>query len=98
MPARCKVITLCGSVRFRETFQQVQQRLTLEGSLVLCPVFFDDIQPDAEAKALLDQLHRQRIDMADEVLIINVDGYIGQSTRAEIDYAIRMGKPVHYLT
>ena len=98
MPARCKVITLCGSVRFRETLQQVQQRLTLEGSLVLCPVFFDDIQPDAEAKALLDQLHRQRIDMADEVLIINVDGYIGQSTRAEIDYAIRMGKPVHYLT
>ena len=98
MSARCKVITLCGSARFEETFRQVQQQLTLAGNIVLCPAFFDDFQPDAEEKAVLDQLHRQRIDMADEVLIINVDGYIGQSTRAEIAYAISKGKPVHYLT
>lgn len=98
MPGPFKVIALCGSARFRETFRQVQQKLTLAGNIVLCPVFFDDFQPDAGTKEMLDQLHRQRIDMADEVMIINMDGYIGQSTRSEIDYAIRTGKPVHYLT
>ena len=97
MPEPCKVIALCGSTRFRETFQEVQQRLTLEGYLVLSPVFFDDFRPDAAAKAMLDHLHRQRMDMADEVLIINVDGYIGQSTREEIAYARSSGKPVRYL-
>ena len=98
MPGPFKVIALCGSARFRETFRQVQQKLTLAGNIVLCPVFFDDVQPDAAMKNMLDQQHRQRIDMADEVLVINVDDYIGQSTGAEIDYAVRPGTPVRYLT
>ena len=96
-----KVITLCGSTRFKDEFLEVQKRLTLGGNVVLSVGLFghsgDTEAFNGDTKTMLDDMHRQKIDMADEILVINVGGYIGDSTRAEIDYAQDTGKPVRYL-
>ena len=101
MVGRYKVITLCGSTRFREDFLEQQKRLTLEGNIVISVGLFGH-SGDQEvwtegAKEMLDDMHKRKIDMADEIFVINVGGYIGSSTRSEIAYAIENGKPVRYL-
>lgn len=93
------VITLCGSTRFKEHFLEQQKRLTLEGNIVLTVGCFD-YSGDAfteNKKTMLDDMHKRKIDMADSIFVINVGGYIGSSTRSEIDYARCTGKKVHYL-
>jgi len=95
-----KVITLCGSVKFKDEFLVVQKKLSLEGNIVLSVGFFDfnkdDILTD-EIKQMLGDMHKRKIDMADEIYVINKDGYIGESTKSEIEYAIKTGKKVNYL-
>lgn len=101
MTGKYKVITLCGSTRFKDAFLQEQKRLTLEGNIVISVGLFGhsgDGQVWSEGtKAMLDDMHKRKIDMADEIFVINVDGYIGESTRSEIEYAKRTGKAVRYL-
>ena len=84
-----KVITLCGSTRFKEQFLEAQKKLTLNSG--------DNEALNDETKAMLDRQHLAKIDLADEILVINVDGYIGDSTRNEIAYAKAKGKGVNYL-
>lgn len=98
------IVCLCGSTRFYDEFRRQNLRLTLEGKIVLsigCDTKADGdiagIRDLAQAKADLDHLHRDKIRLADEVLVLNVDGYIGESTRSEIAYATELGKPVRYL-
>ena len=95
MVGNYKVVTLCGSTRFKDEFTAVEKRLTLEGDIVLSVGFFGDVGDSA--KKMLDDMHRRKIDMADEIYVINVDGYIGASTQSEIAYAKAAGKPVRYL-
>ena len=101
MTGKYKVITLCGSTRFKDAFLEQQKRLTLEGNIVLSVGMFgysgDDALWTESTKAMLDDMHKRKIDMADEIFVINVDGYIGESTRSEIEYAKRTGKAVRYL-
>ena len=101
MTGRYKVITLGGSTRFKEAFLQEQKRLTLEGNIVLSVGLFghsgDDEVWSEGVKAMLDDMHKRKIDMADEIFVINVGGYIGESTRSEIEYAKRTCKAVRYL-
>lgn len=101
MVGKYKVITLCGSTRFKDAFLQEQKRLTLEGNIVLSVGLFghsgDDEVWSEGTKAMLDDMHKRKIDMADEIFVINVDGYIGESTRSEIAYAKSTGKAVRYL-
>ena len=101
MVGKYKVITLCGSTRFKNEFIEVQKRLTLEGNIVISVGLFGhsgDNEVWAEGtKEMLDDMHKRKIDMADEIFIINVGGYIGSSTRSEIEYAEKTGKPVKYL-
>ena len=96
-----KVITLCGSTRFREQYMEVQKRLTLEGSIVISVGLFghsgDEEVWKPGTKEMLDDMHLRKIDMADEIFVINVDGYIGESTRREIAYAEKTVKKVNYL-
>lgn len=103
-----KVITLCGSTRFKDEFYETQKRLTLEGNIVISVGLFGhagdqevwenmDEGTVTRTKQMLDDVHRAKIDMADEIFVINVDGYIGESTRGEIEYAKATGKPVRYL-
>jgi len=101
MVGKYKVITLCGSTRFKDEFMGVQKRLTLEGNIVISVGLFGH-SGDNEVwiegtKEMLDDMHLRKIDMADEIYVINVDGYIGTSTRNEIEYAKRTGKVVRYL-
>ena len=91
-----KVITLCGSTRFKEQFFEVQKRLTLEGNIVTSVGLFGHSGDDAVwtegTKEMLDDMHKRKIDMADEIFVINVGGNIGSSTRSEIKYANEYGK------
>ena len=101
-----KVVCLCGSTRFWEAFRDVGLDLTMAGIVVLsigvcAPDSMVLAHPESDQgkaqKAMLDVLHKKKIDMADEVLVLNVDGYIGDSTRSEIAHAEKTGKPVKWL-
>ena len=96
-----KVITLCGSTRFKDEFLEAQKRLTLEGNIVISVGLFghsgDDVVWTEGVKDMLDRQHLAKIDLADEIFVINVGGYIGESTRREIAYAKSKGKTVKYL-
>lgn len=99
------IVCLCGSTRFFETFQEASLRETVAGKIILsigCNLRSDHqlwANPfEREAiKRSLDELHLRKIDLADEVLVLNVGGYIGDSTRREIAYAESLGRPVRYL-
>jgi PAS domain-containing protein len=108
MVGKYKVITLCGSTRFKDEFMEAQKRLTLEGNIVISVGLFGhsgdsevwdgmDEGTLSETKEMLDDMHKRKIDMADEIFVINVGGYIGSSTKSEIEYAKKTGKPVKYL-
>ena len=101
MVGRFKVLTLCGSTRFKDAFLEAQKRLTLEGNIVISVGLFghsgDNVVWTEGTKEMLDNMHKRKIDMSDGIYVINVGGYIGESTRSEIEYAIRNGKTVDYL-
>lgn len=101
MVGKYKVITLCGSTRFKDTFLEVLKKLTLEGNIVLLPGVYahagDDEAWGIGVKDFLDDMHRRKIDMSDEIYVVNPGGYIGDSTRGEIDYARRNGRGIRYL-
>ena len=107
MVGNYKVVTLCGSTRFKEQFMEAQKRLTLEGNIVISVGLFGhagdqevwdgmDEGTLSKTKEMLDDMHKRKIDMADEIYVINVGGYIGDSTRSEIQYAEEHGKNVRY--
>ena len=96
-----KIVTLCGSTKFKEEFIEEQKRLTLEGNIVISVGLFghsgDDEVWSEKIKPMLDDMHKRKIDLADEIFVINVGGYIGSSTRSEIEYAIKTNKSITYL-
>lgn len=95
------IITLCGSTQFKDEFIRVQKELTLQGNIVISVGLFghsgDDEVWDDGVKEMLDDMHLAKIDLADEIFLINVDGYIGKSTAREISYAKACGKKVRFL-
>jgi hypothetical protein len=95
-----KVITLCGSTKFKEEFIEQQKRLTLDGNIVISVGLFGHSGDTftEEQKVMLDDMHKRKIDMADEIFVIDVNGYIGNSTRSEIEYAKANRKKVNYYT
>ena len=101
MQGKYKVITLCGSTRFKDEFLEVQKKLTLEGNIVISVGLFghsgDDEVWSEGVKEMLNDMHKRKIDMADEIFVVNKGGYIGSSTRSEIEYAKVTGKTVCYM-
>ncbi|PWW05735.1 hypothetical protein DFQ01_104297 [Paenibacillus cellulosilyticus] len=94
-----KVITLCGSTKFKAQFEKANAYLTLQGNIVISVAFFeqsDGFELTAEQADLLGNLHFRKIDLSDEIFVIDVDGYIGSSTRKEIQYAQAKGLPIRY--
>jgi len=101
-----KVICLCGSTRFFKEFQEINYQETMKGNIILSVGFYPHFTEQAhgqnigitdEQKIMLDELHKRKIDLADEIFVINVGGYIGESTRNEIEYAMKHHKKVSYL-
>lgn len=104
--SEAKVITLCGSTRFETEFAEVNQRLTMDGCVVISLGMFslpetpdyDWTADPADLKGRLGAVHFQKIRMADVVYVVDPGGYVGESTRREIAYAESLGKPVRYLS
>ena len=96
-----KIVTLCGSTRFKHQFIETQKRLTLEGCIVISVGMFghsgDEEVWKPGVKEMLDDMHKRKIDTADEIFVINVGGYIGENTKSEIAYAEKNGKKDNYL-
>lgn len=103
-----RVVTLCGSTRFRREFEEANKRLTLAGNIVISVGLFGhsgdeevwegmDEDTLTQTKLMLDDMHKRKVDMADEIFVVNVGGYVGASTRSEIAYARAHHKAVRYL-
>lgn len=102
-----KIVCLCGSTRFFKLFDEMNFHFTLSGKIVLnigcntkCDndLFSNMSKPElAKCMKILNELHLRKIDIADEIFVINKNGYIGESTRNEINYAVKLGKPISYL-
>lgn len=106
MSEKTKIVCFCGSTRFSEYFMIKRWELEKQGIITLginiLPngYFGEENHHGAEkegVKEILDTLHKRKIDISDEVIILNVDGYIGESTRSELEYALSIGKKVTYL-
>lgn len=99
MTGQFRVITLCGSTRFKDDYLRVQKELTLAGNIVISVGLFghqgDDEVWEEGVKEMLDEMHLAKIDMADEIFVINPGGYIGASTKREIAYASAKGKKIN---
>ena len=108
MNKKYPVITLCGSTKFKYEFMKAQKDLTLKGYIVISLGLFShsedneiwsDMDEDTLTKTreMINDMHKRKIDMSDEIFVINVGGYIGSSTKSEIEYAIAHNKKVNYL-
>lgn len=91
------IITLCGSARFRNEIDEIQITLALQGHQVFTIENFKNIEITKEMETMLGVSHRKKIDLSDAIFVINVNGYIGESTSNEIKYAKGKGKEVMYL-
>jgi hypothetical protein len=101
-----EIVCLCGSTRFYDAFQKANYDFTMQGKIVLSVGFYphselqahgQEVGYTAEQKAMLDKLHLRKIDLCDRIFVLNVDGYIGESTRNEIAYAESQNKRINYL-
>lgn len=97
-----KIITVCGSLRFYKEMMIATEKMELEGNCMLVPIY----NPSKSSKddyteeevLMLDNMHTERIKLADAILVINVNNYIGTSTKREIEYAKSLNKEVIYYT
>ena len=96
---RRKIVTLCGSVKFWDKIQEMYEKLELENKYAVIGITPHVMNRNftEDEEDLLDELHRIKIDLADAIYVVNVNGYIGKSTREEIEYAEQKGKEIMYL-
>lgn len=95
-----KVITLCGSLKFKKEMMTVAEKMALEGYCVLTPAYpvSENIERTKEQLIKLKEAHFKRIELSDAILVVNINNYIGDSTKLEIDYAKKIGKEIIYYT
>lgn len=101
MPKEYRIITLCGSTKFKEDFIRIQKELTLKGNIIMTVGLFghsgdNEVWEDG-MKELMDDMHKRKILMSDEIYVINKDGYIGESTKSEIEFAKKHNKIITYM-
>lgn len=95
-----KIITICGSLKFKDKIMEEAERLELSDNCVITPIIPTNEDKDAYSEAeveVLNRIHKQKVKMADAIFVVNVNGYIGESTKSEIDYAKSLGKEIMYL-
>ena len=96
-----KVITVCGSYRLKKEMIDIAEKLTLEGNCVLMPNELSRSSKDDYSKEevlIIDKMHKEKIKLSDAILVVNVNGYIGSSTKSEIEYAKNLNKEIMYYT
>lgn len=96
-----KNITVCGSLKYKNKMMQIAEKLTLEGNCILSIVFPTNSNRNAytkEEKDLFGKMHKERIRISNAVLVVNIDNYIGSSTKSEIAFAKALGKEIMYYT
>ena len=95
-----KIVTLCGSLKFQKEMMTVAEKLVLEGYCILTPVYSvsEKIEITKEQLIKLKDAHFKRIELSDAILVVNINNYIGDSTKVEIDYAKKLGKEIIYYT
>lgn len=97
-----KTITVCGSLRFVKEMMEITEKMELQGNCMLVPIY-NPSRPDKdsfteEEGLMLDKMHKERIKLADAILVVNVDGYVGNSTKNEIEFAKSLNKEIIYYT
>lgn len=96
-----KIITVCGSLRFMKEIMEITEKMDLQGNCMLCPIYptkpNKDDYSDEEA-IMLNKMHKERIKLSDAILVVNVDNYIGSSTKSEIEFAKSLNKEIMYYT
>lgn len=97
-----KIITVCGSLKFVDEMMEITEKMELQGNCMLVPIYNPN-KPNKDSftkeEALtLDKMHKERIKLADAILVVNVGGYIGNSTKNEIEYAKSLNKEILYYT
>lgn len=97
-----KIITVCGSLRFVKEMMEITEKMELQENCMLVPIYNPN-KPSKDAfteeeALILDKMHKERIKLADAILVVNVDGYIGSSTKSEIDFAKSLNKEIIYYT
>lgn len=95
-----KIITLCGSLKFQKEMMEVAERVALEENCVITPVYpiLKDYKRTEEQLQYLKEAHLKKIEISDAILVVNVDNYVGESTKLEIEYARKLGKEIIYYT
>lgn len=96
-----KIITVCGSYKFEKEMKEITEKMALEGNCMITPI--DLTKPNKEAYTeeqalMLDRMHKEKIKLADAILVVNVNGYIGDSTKSEIEFAKSLNKEILYYT
>lgn len=95
-----KIITLCGSLKFKKEMMAIAEKMALEGNCILTPVYpvIENYERTEEQLRKLKEAHFKRIELSDAILVINIDNYIGNSTNLEIEYAKKLQKEIIYYT
>lgn len=99
MNKKTKIITICGSLKFKNKMMEIAIKLELEGNVVLTPIYpiTDDNVYNKKEIIMLGKMHKEKINLSDAIFVVNVDGYIGESTKSEIEYAKEHNKEIIYL-
>lgn len=96
-----KIITICGSLKFKQEMIEISEKMELEGNCVLAPIYPTNHDKDAyteEEVIILDKMHKEKIKLSDAILVVNVNNYIGKSTKSEIEFAKSLNKEIIYYT
>lgn len=97
-----KIITICGSMKFIKEMIEISEKVELQGNVVLMPIY-NPSRPNKDSFTneeilMLAKMHRERIKLSDAILVVNVEGYIGSSTKSEIEFAKSLNKEIIYYT
>lgn len=96
-----KIITICGSLKFKQEMIEISEKMELEGNCVLAPIYPTNPDKDAyteEEVIILDKMHKEKIKLSDAILVVNINNYIGKSTKSEIEFAKALNKEIIYYT
>ena len=95
-----KIITLCGSLKFKKEIMIIAEKMALKGNCILTPVYptLDNVERTEEQLLNLKEEHFKKIELSNSILVVNVNNYIGNSTKLEIEYAKKLGKEIMYYT